>query len=87
MFITPVFSCRDLLLGKPSLVYESVGMYIFFKYNIGFLMSVFILLIMKQLIFEEEIQWIHNIMYSILFYLVYNLWEWLIKPINKNVEE
>lgn len=42
-----------------------------------------------QLIFYSEIQWVYNIMFSVVFYLIYVFWEWSKKPYdwNKNKTE
>ncbi|MBD1221900.1 hypothetical protein [Virgibacillus halodenitrificans] len=33
-----------------------------------------------QLIFYDEIDWVHNILFSVFFYLFYVFWEWTKKP-------
>ncbi|GAA0602980.1 hypothetical protein GCM10009001_20020 [Virgibacillus siamensis] len=39
-----------------------------------------------QLIFNKEIPWVHNILFSVFVYLIYVFWEWSKKPYgwNKN---
>ena len=49
-----------------------------FKINIGLPIFVFLFLTVKQLIFESEIQWIDNIIFSV--FLFYAFWEWAKKP-------
>lgn len=51
-----------------------------FKSNIGLPLMVFTFLISKQLIFNDEIQWIDNIGISIFIFLIYVFWEWAKKP-------
>ena len=51
-----------------------------FKSNIGLPLMVFTFLISKQLIFNDEIQWIDNIGISIFTFLIYSFWEWAKKP-------
>lgn len=51
-----------------------------FKKNIGLPIIAFVLLIVKQLIFNSEIHWVDNIVFSVLFYLFYVIWEWVKTP-------
>lgn len=55
-----------------------------FKSNIGLPLMVFTFLISKQLIFNDEIQWIDNIGISIFIFLIYVFWEWAKKPYKRN---
>lgn len=55
-----------------------------FKSNIGLPLMVFTFLISKQLIFNDEIQWIDNIGISIFIFLIYVFWEWAKKPYKWN---
>ncbi|TQS72095.1 hypothetical protein DX933_14010 [Ornithinibacillus gellani] len=42
--------------------------------------AVFIFLTVKQLIFNDYIQWLDNIGISVLFILISVIWEWSKKP-------
>ena len=55
-----------------------------FKKHIGIALSLFVVLTIKQLIFNKEIDWIDNIGISVLVFLIYNLWEWTKKPYEWN---
>lgn len=51
-----------------------------FKKNIGLPILCFIFITVKQLIFNDTIQWIDNIGISIFIYLGYIFWEWVKIP-------
>lgn len=51
-----------------------------FKSNVPLLIIFFVLITLKQLTFNDEIQWIDNIVMSVLLFLVYVFWEWAKKP-------
>jgi len=58
-----------------------------FKRHIGIALSLFVVLTIKQLIFNKEIDWIDNIGISVLVFLIYNLWEWTKKPYEWNKDK
>lgn len=60
-----------------------------FKNSIIIAFVIFVFLIVKQLIFNDEISWVNNIGISVAIFLVYNFWEWAKKPYNwkKNKKE
>jgi len=58
-----------------------------FKKHIGIALSLFVVLTIKQLIFNKEIDWIDNIGISVLVFLIYNLWEWTKKPYEWNKDK
>lgn len=51
-----------------------------FKKNIGIPIIMFIFLAGKQSLFNDEIQWIQNGLFSIFLYVVYMFWEWASVP-------
>ncbi|TFJ93132.1 hypothetical protein [Lentibacillus salicampi] len=55
-----------------------------FKKYIWIPVFVFVFGTVLQLIFNNEIGWVHNILFSILFYLIYVFWEWSKKPYDWN---
>ena len=58
-----------------------------FKKHIGIALSLFVVLTIKQLIINKEIDWIDNIGISVLVFLIYNLWEWTKKPYEWNKDK
>lgn len=54
------------------------------KYNIWLPIMIFAFFTSKQLIFNDEIQWINNIGLSIFTFLIYSFWEWAKKPYKRN---
>lgn len=55
-----------------------------FKDSIIIAFVILICLIVKQLIFNDEINWIDNIGISVAIFLVYNILEWVKKPYDWN---
>lgn len=55
-----------------------------FKSNIGLPLIFFVLITIKQLIFNDKINWIYNIGLSIFIFLAYVFWEWIQKPYKRN---
>lgn len=53
-----------------------------FENSIIIAFSIFVFLIVKQLIFNDEINWIDNIGISITIFLFYNIWQWVERPYN-----
>lgn len=50
------------------------------KYNILLPIMVFTFLTIKQLIFNDGIEWVNNAGISIFTFLIYSFWEWAKKP-------
>ena len=55
-----------------------------FKSNIGLPLMLFVFLTLKQLIFNDEVEWIGNIGISIFTFLLYVFWEWTRKSYKRN---
>lgn len=56
------------------------------KKNIRIALLFFIIFTIKDLIFNEKIQWTDNVMISVMAFLVYAIWDWSSEPYkwNKN---
>ena len=47
-----------------------------FKKSIGIPIIMFLFLAIKQLIFDSEILWIDNMLFSVFLFLFHAFWEW-----------
>jgi len=54
------------------------------KYNIPLPLIIFAFLTIKQLIFNNTVEWADNIGISVTTFLFYNLWEWASKSSKKD---
>ncbi|KKE78314.1 hypothetical protein DTX80_11920 [Bacilli bacterium] len=51
-----------------------------FKKNIGIPIIAFLFLTVKQFIFNSDIHWVDNIIFSVLLFLIYPIGKWINKP-------
>lgn len=58
-----------------------------FKYNIPLPLILFAFLTIKQLIFNNTVEWADNVGISVATFLFYNLWEWTSKSSEKNKDD
>jgi len=58
-----------------------------FKKYIWLPIFVFAFVTVQQSIFNNEIHWVDNILFSVFFYLIYVFWEWSKKPYDWNKKD
>ena len=74
MYREGVFNSECKFTGGESLL----------KYNIPLPLITFVFLTIKQLIFNNTVEWADNVGISVTIFLFYNLWEWASKSSKKN---